>query len=399
MFEKITMVSVRTFTGCNMNCYYCHETLDSKNNGKSFNKFNDLEKFILSLPIGDKLHLALTGGEVTLSENTVLEMFNMCKRIEQQIDVRIYPKITTNGTKIGKLLEWFDKGYLNDYNCAFSWDGLYSASKSRKIKVFNDEYFQNAIKIIGRNNHNRITVTFAITPDTIDDLYDSLKYCYDNNVLNFNYYFIHEGNYDNEELLKKFTEQLEKVARFIVDVFNNGKIIYLHNWKLLMNKQKSNYPFYLCAKLGQSYHVDVDGTIYPCVYFGDHQAFPIGDICKGLDETKVNDFCNQYLTYPKCPFKTCNCYQCSECMASNYVHNGNMSCRFQNACKYHQIENQIFDEYSQKIESILFEKLYKTMNEDYMSNAFLNIEEYNYTNNSKTNGILSPNYDNVRNWV
>ena len=56
---------------------------------------------------------------------------------------------------------------------------------------YNDEFFRDVIRKLGTTPYNHdICVTPAITPMTLPDLAESYKFCLENNVFNFGYYFL-----------------------------------------------------------------------------------------------------------------------------------------------------------------------------------------------------------------
>lgn len=293
-----------------------------------------------------------------------------------------------------QIYEWFDKGYVCPFKTAISWDGLYSASKSRHTTLYTDEYFTNMIKELGTTKYNTdVAITTAITPMTIDDLYESYKFCLDNNVYNWGYYFIHEANYDDIKFQIKFKEQIEKIAQLYLEYESSNCDISYYNWQLIYSKRKEPKNFMLCHKLGNNYHIHSDGSIYPCIYFGDHRAFKIGDLENGIDYNEQQRFIDEYSIMPKCNYKICNQCQCSECPASNYVHNKSISKRFCNLCSILKIENEIYDKYALKTKK---SNLY-IPNDIYYKSELDNMKNCDIIEHNDT-GFKSPNYQGVREW-
>ena len=178
-----------------------------------------------------------------------------------------------------------------------------------------------------------------------------------------------------------------------VEEANKGNYINLFNWLNITLRRRINEAFFTCAKLGINYYIDPDGDIYPCIYFGDHRAYKFGNIKTGIDKNIQDKFIEDYYHYPQCEFKTCKCYQCNECPASNYVHNGNMNMRFKNGCALYQIENQIYDELSKKI---IRQDIYTSEDRNrhiFDLNKFVDCE-LDITQNS----YQSPNLEFVRKW-
>lgn len=394
MFEKISKLSVKAISYCSMNCVYCHQTLfDKYKSKKNFTEYDKLKKFLMEIPLDDVVDVTITGGEITLSPDDFYNTYNVFKKVEKLRDVKFDICIVTNGTNMDIIYDWCDKGYIVPNKVAISWDGIYSASKSRKVKgKYNDEYFRNVIRDLGKSPYNvDISVTTAITPYTIDDLYESYKFCLENNVLNWGYYFIHEGNYSSPQLQHKFKEQIEKIAKLYLEYLNRGEEVYYYNWQMIYTKRKNNDRFFLCNKLGNNYHIDMYGDIYPCIYFGDHRAFKIGNLNDGIYDEQLNKFIKEYTKLPKCNHKKCNNYQCSECPASNYVHNNSVCERFCNLCEILNIENEIYDTYAYNLGNELYIPNDMKKNVDNLVNDDIVYDEENTS-------IVSPNFNGVRKW-
>ena len=405
MFDLINKLSIKAYSGCNLNCVYCHQLFDDKNDTRKFIDCHNLENFLLEIPLDQNVDVTITGGEITLVPDCFMNVVNVLKKIERKREVKFDVCIVTNGTNMDIVYKWCSKKIVRPDKVAISWDGLYSASKSRLTKgQYNDEFFQNVIKKLGESPFNEdIAVTIAITPQTLPDLYDSFKFCFDNNVFNVGYYFIHEADYDSEDLRKTFAEQIEKIAQLVVKRINNGDNISYYNWQLINTKRLDPKRFFMCGKLGKNYHIDTNGDIYPCIYFGDHRVYKLGSLEEGLDPFYLKQFSMEYLVYPKCKFKTCNCVQCSECPASNLVHNNSLANRFCNLCQLLPIENEIYDKYSQNIDSIFRHHLYVPNDlEKYGASINENIYEHGYRepqNRSEScSGIKSPHFEGVRKW-
>lgn len=397
MFEKIKKLTIKTFSGCNLNCIYCHQLKSEKKESLIFNQYDTLVDFLLTLPLDDRVIVSIVGGEVSLRPDLIENLYKKSLlKVSRKKDVQFECGTVTNGTHIDTVLDFCDRGIFKAKHCAFSWDGLYSASLSRKCNgKYDDEFFKNVVKKIGQSEYNEdFTIVHAITPDTLPYLYDSFKYCIDNNAVNFGYYLIHEGNYDDTELLKIAKQQINNIFNDYVKYTNEGKCINLFNWLNITLKRKIETAFFTCAKLGINYYIAPNGDIYPCVYFGDHQSYKFGNIKTGIDYNIQNKFIKDYYHFPKCNYKNCKCYQCNECPASNHVHNGNMNMRFQNGCKIYQIENDIYD----KLAPLLHrQELYTS--EDRNKHLF-NIKDFiDCEFDIHNNNFQSPNLSTVTNWI
>ena len=405
MFDNISKVSIKVTGKCCLCCEYCHQLFKDKyQSSQRFEDYHNLKNFLLSLPFTDVVDVTITGGEITMVENDFLKTVQTLKSVERMKDVTFDICIITNGTNMDLIYDWCNKKIIKPNKTSISWDGIYSASKSRKTSgKYDDEYFCNVIKGLGKSEYNHdISIVTAVTPNTIDNLYDSYDFCINNGVYNWGYYFIHEGNYDNEEFEKKFRDEITKIAKRYIEIANSGEEVCYYNWQLIHTRRKFPTNFHVCSKLGNNYHIDMNGDIYPCIYFGDHRAYKLGNISEGIDENTKSKFIEEYTREPLCEFKCCGNVQCSECPASNFVHNKSLNARFKNTCKLLTIENEIYDEYSPLLESFWNQRTMFIPKDEYykyVDTMKSSLEQFECTDCSLNDSvIISPNYQGVRQW-
>ena len=391
-----------TYIANNILVHNCHQLGEYKYHAQEFQDFENLEKLLMILPFEDRVDVTITGGEITLRPDCFMNVAKVFKKVERIRDVKFELCVVTNGTNMDVVYDWCDRKIICPHKTAISWDGIYSASKSRLTKgKYNDEFFKNVIKKLGTTKYNHdICVTPAITPMTLPDLAESYKFCLENNVFNFGYYFIHEANYHGVEFANEFRKQLTEIAKLYLEYSNKGEELYYYNWQLIYTKRKMPKNFFLCSKLGNNYHIDINGDIYPCIYFGDHKTFKVGSLTDGINEEKLKQFEKEFLVLPLCNHRKCGNLQCTECPASNLVHNKSLSKRFCNLCSILPIETQIYDEYASQISSLFKHDSLYIPKDEYMrgSKMFDNLHlEENAVFHTET-GINSPAYNGVRKW-
>ena len=179
LFEKITRIAVKLYSGCNMKCCYCFQPYNDKIKPRIFSDYDNLYKFVKSLPLSDIVIVTLVGGEVTLRPDLVkLCIKKVFKRIEREQDVTFHCATISNGTNLDTLLDLCNENYFYSKHCCISWDGLFSSSLSRKINgKYDDEYFKNMILQLGKSEYNdKISIVHALTPETLPYLADSFKF-------------------------------------------------------------------------------------------------------------------------------------------------------------------------------------------------------------------------------
>ena len=394
--------SEHTYIANNILVHNCHQLGEYKYHAGEFQDFNNLEKLLMILPFEDRVDVTITGGEITLRPDCFMNVAKVFKKVERRRDVKFELCVVTNGTNMDVVYDWCDKKIICPHKTAISWDGIYSASKSRLTKgKYDDEFFKNVIKKLGTTKYNHdICVTPAITPMTLPDLAESYKFCLENNVFNFGYYFIHEANYHGKDFAEEFRKQLTEIAKLYLEYSKKGEELYYYNWQLIYTKRKMPKNFFLCSKLGNNYHIDINGDIYPCIYFGDHRIFKVGTLQEGIDIDKLKQFEKEFLVLPICNHRNCGNLQCTECPASNLVHNKSLSKRFCNLCGILPIETEIYDEYASQISSLFKHDSLYIPKDEYMrgSKMFDNLKLETSAVFHTDSGINSPAFNGVRKW-
>jgi radical SAM protein with 4Fe4S-binding SPASM domain len=413
MFSVINKLCLTLTTACNMNCEYCHQSSYRKSMPVFFDDYDNLEKFIRTLPLTPTVQFRILGGEISTFPQEWQYAMDRIRRIEKKEEVKFIFSVPTNGSGVDNILNLIDQGYLSGNGVTISWDGIHSASKSRKPKApeHDDKFFNDVImKFSSTPYHDEFSVVYAITPHTVDDLYESLVYCLDNGIRKFNTYFVHEANYDSMEFVSRYKQQLTLVAQEFVDRYPylDKRWIY-HDWNVI--KYRKKHPINVarltkCPNLGKVLHINTSGDVYPCVYFSDHNAYQLGNIVGGLSKGPLERFIAEYFKSPICNYGNCSNVQCFECPGSNLVHNGDMNKRFMNTCSLRSIEMDVFNQYFPKLDiTPLDEKFFwQSQEDDKIADAIemlpnrckLPLVE-SYVNNS--NPTLSENLHYVRGWL
>lgn len=357
MFNQINRISIKVTDFCNLDCIYCHQSKNIKNSSNTFKCYDKLYDFLMSLPLADEVDVLVTGGEISIRLDEFRKIEKILRRIESSKDIRFILSVVTNGTNLPAILKIVNAGRMRPDSVTVSWDGIYSYSKSRKGKLPNlsDDLFNNNIKLIVDNNYSEfINIAFAITPNTIDNMVDSLNYALDVGLRNFSFYYIHEASYLDKEFIDKFTNALDEVARIFVETYDKPSTRFRYfNWQNMYSRYRLSDASFLaktsCVKLGNSIHIDIDGAVYPCTFFSDHKSMQIGHILEGFYFDRMELFKEEYFKKPTCNYGKCKNEHCFECPASNYITNKGMNNRTLNTCHLLDIEREIFFKYIDKI--------------------------------------------------
>lgn len=350
MFDQINRVSVKLSGYCNLACEYCHQLNEDKKSHDVFSDFDGLIRFLSQVNLESSVEVTLTGGEITQCPELYEKAVKAFKRIERKIPVKFVFSVVSNGTNLPCLFDWIKRGILTPRRTAISWDGLHTASLSRhsKSREYTDEFFLRMISELGQSEYaSDICVTHAVAPSTLPFLAESFKYAVSQNIKNIGHYYIHEANYSDPALVDCFNKELTKISQLFVERYASPKERFIYwNYQLLWSKlnlkPEDMIASTMCQKLGRTLHIDPNGDVYGCIYFGDHRAFRLGTIKDGINQNILEAFIQEYREAPHCNLDACTHHHCFECPAANYVAHGSMSKRFMNTCELLSIEKTIF---------------------------------------------------------
>lgn len=355
MFSIVKEITFKISPYCNLDCIYCFQTYESKCVTDKFDLYDELADFMCDLPLDDRVEIKLTGGESSLFIDDIRKAYKKIKRVEKFADTKIWFTTITNGTNLEGIIDLMDEGILQADGCKFSWDGIYSCSKSRlpKNKSFTDEFFNNKIILLGKSKWaDQMLVRMAVTPNTVDHMYDSLKFCLDNGCTKWEYYFLTDcDEYRTPEFAEKFNKQILLIA----DEYNKRPFNY-YNWdtlaftELVMPRDaQTKLRSIGCRHLGKSLYVADNGDVYPCGFFVPDSKYgkcqyKIGNIKEGFSKEVVEQFIVEYMKQPMCDYDKCDNLHCFECPALTKYRTGHMNYKLCQACTLRDIERKVFHE-------------------------------------------------------
>ena len=366
MFSLIKEITYKVSSYCNLDCVYCFQTKEIKERNDIFTDFDALACFLSQLPFRDSLEIKLTGGEVSLFLDEMRYGIRELKKLERKQDLKMNFTVITNGTNMEGIIDMMDEGLLEPDGTKLSWDGIYSASRSRKPKnpLFTDEFFNSKIRLLGKSKYNKsVLVRTAVTPDTVDDLYEAVLYLLDIGCTKWEYYFLTECEaYKSQKFAEQFHAQLQMIIGEYCRRYHNRQNRWtFSNWDSLYfvdnvrkttdNKQRS----VSCRHLGRSLYIAYDGRIFPCGYFdpysncdytmknGAAAPYVLGDIHTGFNEKAVCQFIDDYMHAPSCDYLSCNNLHCFECPALNKARSGQLNARNCQTCVMRSMERRAFE--------------------------------------------------------
>ena len=349
MFDKINRFSIEFTKDCNFNCEYCHQRHIRTHDGGHIS-FDDLKKrvdFINNLPVlsQDNVDFALTGGEVTMYEDIFIKYMRYLNGYIRTRNKSF--SLMTNGSNVSAALRLADEGILKSDRIGISWDGLHN-SDIRKNEL-GDKYILDQLNILAKSKYRRdVFIQFSLWPKTIKYLYETVKFLKDKGLNNLGAYIIRGYDYKDEDA-ELYNQQLEKISKLFIDSYINEaeRLRYFTVQKCWIDygfrKKESIEDTTKCHKIGQTLHLTLNEDIFPCIYFGDHNLFKIGDMKNGLNPKSLEAFKKEYLTPAECINKqNCTLRHCLTCEAANFRFRGGFHKRDISHCKMREIERKWF---------------------------------------------------------
>ncbi len=267
---------------CNLACSYCYE-------GEKFLKeISDsvLEQIIVfiknQMKIMNNSRLSITthGGEPFLVYNKIKKFV---KKIRADIP-NVEFSVTTNGTILTDAILNF---IINEYkDISVSIDGNKQSHNINRVFENNtgsyDIVMKNSLKILEKRPD--LVARMTVNKSNVKFLFNSVKELYElgfTNIMPIPDEF--SGKWD-EDSLKELYNQCTLIINYISEMKDNENIDigFIDNVKCKMKNAD-------CDGGITTFTIDTDGKIYPCIIANGQNEFCIGDIFKGIDNTKLKE--------------------------------------------------------------------------------------------------------------
>lgn len=344
---------------CNLDCEYCFEKFEDKEHRKVFTKeqAKHVVEFLKNYKLDSRFEIKFNGGEISLIIPHLKQLMKIFRRLERYQDTQVYFSANSNGTNMDGILELIDSGYFDKDSVKISWDGIHTTSKSRHSKdpKYTDEYYNDQIIKLGKSLYSQnVLIRYAITKENVNDMYESFKFALANNCTKLEYYYLFfpfsiGPYYDDIEFLKKFEEQLYKIAELYIEHH-----FEYENWNSMI------YSYYMypnstflrelgCRHLGRMFYIDMLGRVAPCGFYtddnyADQPRIFFGDIYNGLNEERIEEFKNFFKPFHQCSIPGCINLHCVECPASIQYKYAHGLRGMDEICKLRSIEKKVFTE-------------------------------------------------------
>lgn len=275
---------------CNMNCRYCYDHQDNKENflNSSF-MTNEIGKKIIDellISSGDltDLGICFIGGEALVHQSVIECMVNYAEEKSGKYNKTIYFTIYTNGTLLtNKIVKW-----ANDHNVSFvlSLDGNANVhNKNRRYLSGRGTHADviKAAKLILEEHFSPNKEVRAVFDDPNESPIDVLDYLVG---LGFNRLSI-VPSYNAENIgYDKHVEKWKQLCTHYHEYLKNNLIVSLSPFteqiKRIIKPKHFITSYYPCNIGSSALGIDSEGDIYPCHHFWGETDMKIANIKNGV---------------------------------------------------------------------------------------------------------------------
>ena len=309
---------------CNLNCSYCFASQGKYHGERALMSF-DVGKRALDFLIENSgsrrnLEVDFFGGEPLMNFDVVKELVKYARSIEKEKNKNFRFTLTTNGVLVDKdVIDFANREMSNvvlsldgrkevhdrfrvDYSGGGSWDKIVPK-------------FQEFVKARGgKNYYMRGTFTHA-NPDFLEDIKTMLDLGFTELSMDPVVAAECDPSALTEEDKPIVLKQYEDLAKLMIKRGKEGKPFTFYHYMIDLKGGPCIYKRISGCGSGTEYMaVTPWGDLYPCHQFVGDEKFKLGDIWKGVLNTKIQN-----------EFASCNVYareDCRDCWAKLYCSGG-----------------------------------------------------------------------------
>lgn len=283
---------------CNFDCDYCFLTKEARRSKDSFNRWDDLLKFLENIPLKDELIITLVSGELSIRHKLVEKAYYSIKKLERIRDIKISFGMYSNGTDMEYILNLLERGILNPKYTAISWDGVYNSHRCHDKQTIN--LINNHLLQLGKSRFRNILVRSALTTDYLDHIDETLDFINKSGLTNWEYYYLIDnieytpcGGINSDDNVYQFQFSFDKA---LPKMFTNK--IKPYNYTLIDRMVKEKWPPLTAKKswcrMGDSIDISINGKILPCGAFCKQFKYPypkikFDDLLDQFNQDKINN--------------------------------------------------------------------------------------------------------------
>jgi uncharacterized protein len=322
----LTHGSISVNDECNLLCTYCYKTGAHKRQAIPLAAGKAALDFLFENS-GSKLSVNFFGGEPLLAFDRIenLIIYARDKSIKEKKQVSF--SVNTNGTILNKKIILFLRQHKG--GIVLSLDGTPEVhNHNRKTLDGSGSYnlLEKNIPLL-LEEPRQVHVRMTVTPDTVDYLFESVKFVYDKEFLSAAIAMDRTDDRWNKEKIKIFHEQYQKITEWYIELLKKNKSFQLVD--LDFGAVSLAYPLATdtlpCSAGLNGIAISMEGRIYPCYRFVGIRQAEIGDVFHGINEKKRNDF-TQISLFDNAKCRNCELnFRCHKCPWLSYVKTGTYS--------------------------------------------------------------------------
>lgn len=322
--KEIKALCLHVAHTCNLNCEYCFASQGKYHGERALMNFEvgkqALDFLIANSGTRHNLEVDFFGGEPLMNFKVVKELVKYARKQEKKYNKNFRFTLTTNGLLIND--EVIDFANREMSNVVLSLDGRKSVHDSLRKTITGEGSYDIIIpkfkKLVearnGKNYYIRGTFTHNNTDFTKDILHMAdlgfKELSMEPVVCSPN-----EPYALTEQDLPIIKKQYELLAKEMLKRNKEGNGFTFYHFMLDLEHGPCVYKRITGCGSGTEYlAVTPWGDLYPCHQFVGDEKFKLGDVFKGINNTKVQD-----------EFRKCNAYarnECKNCWAKLYCSGG-----------------------------------------------------------------------------
>jgi uncharacterized protein len=331
--EKFNELTIWNTAMCNLRCKYCfvyklYPNQPMKN--MSDEVISKLPEFLKKY-FNPNPNVYFFGGEPMFSFDTIKKIYYTVKK---EIPNATFG-LTTNLTLIDEeKAMWLGK---HNFSVLCSIDGRQKSHDMFRVKPDGtgswEEAWKGLLNVRKYINPNP-QIRWTVNPETVDTLYDDVMFYIEHGFTNLAIDPVYEVKW-SEERINKYMDELEKIAKYIVNVSYPIFLKPFQDMMPLVGGMKTNWMF-RCGLAQGGIGMDIFGRVFACHRFvaTGKEELVLGDVFKGIDEKKRLEWNETYWKGGK-PYNVSNPERCETCpvrdicmggcLAVNYDVNGKLN--------------------------------------------------------------------------
>ena len=309
---------------CNLNCSYCFASQGKYHGERAIMSFEvgkqALDFLVANSGTRRNLEVDFFGGEPLMNFQVVKDLVAYARSIEKEAGKNFRFTLTTNGLLIDD--DVIDFANRECSNVVLSLDGRKEVHDRYRVDYAGNGSWEKIVpkfqKLVaargGKDYYMRGTFTHA-NPDFLEDIKVMLDLGFDE--LSMEPVVAPAGDPAalTEDDLPVVMEQYEKLAELMISRRKEGNPFTFYHYMIDLTGGPCIYKRISGCGSGTEYMaVTPWGDLYPCHQFVGEEKFKLGDIWKGVENTRIQD-----------DFMACNVYareECRTCWARLYCSGG-----------------------------------------------------------------------------